>query len=417
MSILFLLKAIFFFFAAYATIKIVHRIVHRKVRFKYQAEWYLRDHLPEDIATLSDLFQQQGYKLYLVGGCIRDTFLRKDPKDYDLCTDLMPDKVEQLLKNQGYVCKLQGEHFGVVAVLINAVTYEIATFREDLNNTSDRNTDVRLGVTIDDDVLRRDLTINALFYDIQSHKVIDLVGGIKHLQKGIICAVGNPYMRFEEDNLRKLRAIRFASRLGFEIDTHTFNAIKQDPKLNVTLERIYNELVMSFSSANDIQRLHKLLLDSGLLKVIFKDVDINHKFDFATVTSFSTWVAAICENIPTQAKMILYNLKFPTVICHNVEFLLKYCTTSDFNHTKNFNPTLFYKQIQSCNLFPEEILAFGYNALHLKYLIAFRPNIEITKKFQIEGYEGKDLGDKLNMYYKLKYISVISHKTQAESKK
>lgn len=408
MTILFFIKAIFFFCAAIATMNIANRIANYRVRFKDQTESYLKKNLPYDIRILSSLFENQGYKLYLVGGCIRDTFLRKKPKDYDLCTDLMPDKVEQLLKNQGYLCKLQGEHFGVVAVVINNVTYEIATFREDLNDTSDRNTTVRLGVTINDDVLRRDLTINALFYDIQQNEVIDLVNGIEHLRQGIVCAVGNPVERFQEDNLRKLRAIRFASRLGFKIDTQTFNAIKQDPNLNVTLERIYNELVMSFSSAKDIQRLTKLLSDSGLLKVIFKEIDVNTNIDFDTISSFSSWVAAICKNIPEISKTTLYKLKFPTVICSDVDFLLKYCV-SDFDHVKTFNPLLFYKQIQGCSLFAEDILKFGHNAKHLKYLIKFRPNIEITKKFQNDGFEGKDLGDNLNRYYKMKYLSAITH--------
>ncbi len=408
MTLLFFIKAIFFFCGAIATMNILFRIVNYRVRFKDQTESYLKKNLPDDIKILSSLFEQQGYKLYLVGGCIRDTFLRKQPKDYDLCTDLMPDKVEQLLKSQGYVCKLQGEHFGVVAVVINEVTYEIATFREDLNDTSDRNTTVRLGVTIEDDVLRRDLTINALFYDIQNNEVIDLVNGIEHLRQGIICAVGDPYKRFEEDNLRKERAVRFASRLGFKIDTQTFNAIKHDPNLNVTLERIYNELLLSFSSAKDIQRLTTLLLDSGLLKVIFKGIDVNQNIDFTTVTSFSSWVAAICKNVPEISKTTLYALKFPTVVCNNVDFLLKYCV-SDFDHVKTFNPLLFHKQIQGCSLFAEEILKFGHNAKHLKYLIKFRPNIEITKKFQAQGFEGKDLGDNLNRYYKMKYVSAITH--------
>src|SRR4051812_37392893 len=107
--IFFVIKALLFFFVAVLAIKILTRISERGVRFKFQTESYLSSHLPKHITLLSQLFEAKGYKLYLVGGCIRDIFLHKQPKDYDLCTDLMPDKVQQLLQENEYTCQLQGE--------------------------------------------------------------------------------------------------------------------------------------------------------------------------------------------------------------------------------------------------------------------------------------------------------------------
>ena len=404
---MFFLNCGILFCAGVVIINLLRHLFQQKVRFKYQTENYLNQFLPAAIHELSDLFEAEGYKLYLVGGCIRDTFLRKVPKDYDLCTDLMPNKVEELLKSKGYACKLQGEHFGVVAVQIEDATYEIATFREDLNNTTDRNTDVRFGVTIFDDVLRRDFTINALFFDIQQGTVLDLVGGIKDLRAGLIRAVGNASTRFDEDNLRKLRAIRFASRLGFEIESATKDAIIANPQLNVTLERIYAELLTSYTTSKDLPYLTKLLYETGLMKVIFKNVNCNMVIDFTKISSFSTWIAEICRHLPTLIKEILSQLKFPTVIGNNVEFLLKYSST-DINHVRLFSPLQFYKQIQSCDLTSMEILRFGQNTVHLKFLVNFKPDSAVTKKYQSEGCLGKDLGNKLNQHYKLKYISAIS---------
>lgn len=108
-----------------------------KIRFKFQVEWVLRRNLNPDIRQLAKIFKENGYELYLVGGCIRDVFLRKNPKDYDLCTNLLPDKVIELMRKANIQCQLQGEHFGVVAVVMHDIVYEIATFREDFSRNSD----------------------------------------------------------------------------------------------------------------------------------------------------------------------------------------------------------------------------------------------------------------------------------------
>lgn len=379
-----------------------------KIRFKWQVEWYLRRNLNSDIRQLANIFEENGYELYLVGGCIRDIFLRKTPKDYDLCTNLLPEKVIELMKRANIQCQLQGEHFGVVAVVLHDVVYEIATFRKDLNNKNDRNTDVQFGVTMHDDVLRRDFTINALFYNINTNKVIDLVGGIKDLWAGLIRAVGHPFLRFEEDNLRKLRAIRFAARLNFEIEDATFKAIVADPSLNVTFERIYNELVVMYNSAHSNEYLTHLLFTSQLMPQIIPGIPfVDMKLRDEMTKSFSTWIAGICRTSPTVIKGILTQRKFPTVICNDVDFLLTYCNKTNEN-VKTFHPLTFHKQWKSCSLFPEDILLFGNNSKYLKYLVDFRPSNEITKKFQEQGYEGKKLGEVLNQHYKLKYLTAIN---------
>jgi tRNA nucleotidyltransferase/poly(A) polymerase len=170
--------------------------------------------IPDIIWDLNKIFNDNGYKLYIVGGAVRDFLTGDTPKDFDLSTDAVPDEVMKILQ-PFYPVKPQGEAFGVVVV--NPPGYEemeIATFRVDkYDNINDKNPKVRIGdVTIEDDVLRRDLSINGLFYDLKTKKIIDLVGGRKDIDNKIVRMIGDPKQRIYEDPLRILRAIRAACR-------------------------------------------------------------------------------------------------------------------------------------------------------------------------------------------------------------
>ena len=168
--------------------------------------------IPQDILQIKDVFKKNGLKLYIVGGAIRDFLLKKQIKDYDLATDAHPDKVEEIMKAAGLRTLPTGKAFGVINVFTSEGEYEIATFRSD--ETKGRNPEVKLGVSIETDAARRDLRINALYYDIDTHEIIDLVGGLDDLKNGTIQTVGNPQERFEEDPLRILRFFRFFCRFN-----------------------------------------------------------------------------------------------------------------------------------------------------------------------------------------------------------
>jgi poly(A) polymerase len=168
--------------------------------------------LPQDILQIKDVFQKNKFKLYLVGGSVRDFLLGEKPKDFDLATDAVPDKVEEMMSRAGFKTLPTGKAFGVINVFTNQGEYEIATFRSD--ETKGRNPEVKLGVSIETDAARRDLRINALYYDIETREIIDLVGGLDDLKNGTIQTVGNPQERFEEDPLRILRFFRFFCRFN-----------------------------------------------------------------------------------------------------------------------------------------------------------------------------------------------------------
>jgi hypothetical protein len=166
--------------------------------------------IPSDILAIKDVFKKNGYKLYVVGGAVRDALLGKQPKDFDLATDAIPDKVEEIMTKAGFKTLPTGKVFGVINVFTDQGEYEIATFRSD--ETKGRKPEVKIGATIEFDAARRDLRINALYYDIDNKEIIDLVGGLEDLKNGTIRMVGNPQERFEEDPLRILRFFRFLCR-------------------------------------------------------------------------------------------------------------------------------------------------------------------------------------------------------------
>lgn len=233
--------------------------------------------IPSDIIDIKNVFVKNGHKLYVVGGAVRDAILGKTPKDYDLATDAEPDKVEQMMAKSGLKTLPTGKAFGVINVFTDQGEYEIATFREDIG--SGRRPDAVSFTNIEGDVKRRDLTINALFYDIETGEVVDLVGGIDDLKKGIVRTVGSPEDRFGEDRLRILRAIRFAGRFGSQLDQATDAALQKDASLEgISGERIRDEFIKGLASAKSTKQYLGLIDKYNLFDWIFKGLNINKRF-------------------------------------------------------------------------------------------------------------------------------------------
>ena len=209
------------------------------------------------------------HEAFLVGGCVRDLLMGRPPQDFDIATSARPDQVAKLFRRTIPV----GVQFGVLLVLEGSYQFEVATFRTDLIYRDGRHPEAVVFSTPRQDALRRDFTVNGLFFDPTRKKVIDYVKGQEDLQRKVIRAIGNPVRRFEEDRLRMLRAVRFAANLGFEIDPPTFVAIRQGASkiTRVSQERIRDELVKLFTGPAPERGL-ALLDESGLLKVILPEV-------------------------------------------------------------------------------------------------------------------------------------------------
>jgi tRNA nucleotidyltransferase (CCA-adding enzyme) len=236
--------------------------------------------VPDDIVQIKDIFVNNNYKLYLVGGSIRDAILNKPIKDYDLATDANPDVVEQIMQEAGYKTLPTGKAFGVINVFTDQDEYEIATFRGEKYSEDDKRRPESVFFSdIETDSARRDLTINALYYDIDTSEVIDLVGGINDLKKGIIRTVGNPEDRFNEDKLRILRSVRFAGRFGSQLDPQTDAALQKDASLEgISGERIRDEFIKGLKSAKSSKQYLQMIDKYNLFDWIFKGLKLNKRF-------------------------------------------------------------------------------------------------------------------------------------------
>jgi tRNA nucleotidyltransferase/poly(A) polymerase len=233
--------------------------------------------IPFDIQEIQNVFKKNGFKLYVVGGAVRDALLGKTPKDYDLATDAVPDKVEEMMAKAKFKTLPTGKAFGVINVFTDQGEYEIATFREDLSGG--RRPDGVSFTNIEGDVKRRDLTINALFYDIDTKEIVDLVGGVNDLKNGIVRTVGAAEDRFGEDRLRILRAIRFAGRFGSQLDPETDAALRKDASLKgISGERIRDEFLKGIASAKSVKGFLKMIDGYGLFDWIFNGLAVDKDF-------------------------------------------------------------------------------------------------------------------------------------------
>lgn len=216
--------------------------------------------------------REAGYEAYLAGGCVRDELLGLVPKDYDVATDAPPDEVVTLFDRTREV----GKAFGVVHVNIGRVVTEVATFRTEGAYSDKRRPDEVRFSTAQEDAARRDFTVNALFIDPLDEserdggRVIDFVGGVDDLGAKVIRAVGDPDERLAEDDLRSLRAVRFAARLGFEIEAGTRAAIRAHAGelIGISRERIGEELramLAHASRAEAVGLVQELGLDAPVL--------------------------------------------------------------------------------------------------------------------------------------------------------
>lgn len=246
----------------------------------------IKEQIPLYVKRVADVLISNGFEAFLVGGSVRDMLIGKSPVDYDIATDCMPNKIKKLFPKT----VATGAKFGTIVVVMEdqyAEPYnvEVTTYRSESEYVGSRwPSKVEFGTSIKEDLKRRDFTINALAIDLEKLELIDVndeelvvdyFGGIRDLDKKIIRAVGDPMERFEEDALRLFRACRFASQLGFAIETKTFHAIKQLSYTidNISVERLREEFEkLLFGSARPSVGI-ELLRKSGLLGVFLPELE------------------------------------------------------------------------------------------------------------------------------------------------
>lgn len=236
----------------------------------------MKINIPKDVNYIINNFYKNGYEAYMVGGCVRDSLLGVEPKDYDITTSAKPEETISLFEKTIPT----GLKHGTITVIINSTPYEVTTFRTEGTYLDNRRpSSVDFVTDIKEDLSRRDFTINALAYN-ENTGLIDYFNGVDDIKNKIIRCVGDPDKRFKEDALRMLRAIRFSCQLTFDIEEGTLKAIKDNYKLieNISFERIRDEICKILISHNPSRGL-ELLKDTKLLELILPE--INSLVDFS----------------------------------------------------------------------------------------------------------------------------------------
>jgi len=271
--------------------------------------------------SIVKILRRRGFQAYMVGGCVRDLLLGREPKDYDVATSAMPEQVMGIFPESYAV----GAQFGVVLVpapdgqptdntlggTSHANAVEIATFRSDLGYSDGRHPDeVRFSTDPRQDVVRRDFTINGMLLDPATGDVLDFVGGRDDLKSGIIRTIGDPEFRFAEDKLRMLRAVRFAARFEYEIEARTFEAMRRlCPQIDVvSRERVRDELTRMLTEGHG--RPAFLLLDaSGLLEHVLPEISamkgVQQPPEFHPEGDVFIHTLLLLENLPQPCPLTL----------------------------------------------------------------------------------------------------------------
>jgi len=261
--------------------------------------------------SIVERLRGEGYDAYFAGGCVRDLLLNHQPADFDVATSAHPEAVLKMFPRTFAV----GAHFGVILVADELdgqeIVTEVATFRSDGAYSDGRRPEsVQFSESAEEDVVRRDFTINGVLFDPQTGEVLDFVGGRADLAAKLVRAIGDPTQRFGEDRLRMLRAVRFAARFEFEIESSTEAAIKRSAAQihQVSYERIRDELTRMLTEGH-ARRAFELLDRTGLLKEVLPEIDRLHDVqqppEFHPEGDVWTHTMMLLEQLPAGASPTL----------------------------------------------------------------------------------------------------------------
>ncbi len=330
--------------------------------------------MPNYVKKVMDALNKNGFEAFVVGGAVRDAMLGQSPDDWDVTTNAVAEQTKECFDHHFDT----GIKHGTITVLMDKKPVEVTTYRIDGEYKDNRRPEaVTFTTDIKEDLKRRDFTINAMAYN-DDVGLVDLYGGAEDLKNKVIRCVGDADTRFNEDALRIMRAIRFAARLGFEIEEKTFESIKKNRELlkNISVERIQTELVKMLETSDDLS----LLFKSGVSKVIlpevnFGDIKLNVPCDRELK------LAALLYNVD-DSRDIFNRLKFDNNTKHNVLKIIECSRESaeitDYKIKKMLNKygdELFNKTLVVMECYGNDVL----------------PQKEIFERVKTEPYRLKDL--------------------------
>jgi len=342
---------------------------------------------------------------YLAGGCVRDALLNRVPKDFDIATSAKPEEIVKLFPNSNK----QGKAFGVVVVPCEKGNIEVATFRKDGPYKDGRRPEYVEFLSDKEDAFRRDFTINALFYDLKTNKIIDYVDGIEDLKNQVIRTVGNPEDRFKEDYLRVLRALRFSIQLNFTLDPNTEKILfKYKTKMLETIskDRIYVECFKTLQ-CRQFEKAMRVFKKLGLLKKLWERIELLN-WDFCK----KFWNHPVPDEL-LEDKSFIWALVFYPLLMQEAEYILRNSDNYPLGtHLKEWKfPIKVIKSIKelfysSCVILDIKKVSFGKKLrildsalsegtvfLTKKYLECKKDEITIInnleKEFNIRAYKGR----------------------------
>ncbi|MCC3668289.1 CCA tRNA nucleotidyltransferase [Terrisporobacter mayombei] len=386
--------------------------------------------LPPKVKYIIDKIYENNYEAYIVGGCVRDAILGFEPNDYDITTSATPKVIKEIFRD--FKCIDIGIEHGTVSVVIDDDIYEITTYRiEGEYKDHRRPENVDFTSKLEEDLKRRDFTINAMAYN-EKEGLIDLFGGNIDIENKIIKTVGNPYNRFNEDGLRMIRAIRFSSKLNFKIEDNTLLAIYDNAQIikNISLERItdeFNKIILSNKPENVIYLFKTKLLnylnisseeDENKIAELYKKISILNKFDKVLVKRLVALDYLIKElniNCNSFCKELLYSKKI--IKNHNIILILmKEINIKELNKVKvkkilnRIDKSLFEEYLDISRVIYEDEKNFAKIIYILKEIEENNEcytvkNLKVNgKDIMALGYENKAVGEILN--YLLKEVII-----------
>lgn len=265
-----------------------------------------RQNIHPDALKVMYRLVRKGFTAYLVGGGVRDLLLGRTPKDFDVSTNATPSQIKKIFQN----CFLIGRRFRLAHIRFEDHVIETSTFRR-CPDQEEENGDDDLYMlrdncygTPEEDALRRDFTINGLFYEVERFSIIDHVGGLSDIQNRLIRCIGDPGIRFREDPVRMIRAVRFASRLDFHIEPATYNAIMRHHEeiLKASPPRVFEELQKLFAYGAG-EKACRLLYKTGLLHDLLPEIADFLDHDHGQDSEFWTWLEHLDSRIRTVGKV------------------------------------------------------------------------------------------------------------------
>lgn len=356
----------------------------------------MKDIIPKSVFELNTLFKKKGFELFVVGGSVRDFSMGKIPKDFDLSTNAMSDQIIKMIEGK-YKYEIHGKGYLVVVVRTEdtPLGFEIATFRSDIY-------DGKLGITrnpdvvfsdIDGDCDRRDLTFNAMYYDIEKDIIIDKKNGLQDIKDGICRFVGDPLLRIMEDPQRMVRIIRFASRFSFKIDPEVLGLITENIwRLDIiTRDRITKEFVAMFVDGTPKTFAYgmRLMHQCGIFEYLFKQFLI----DTSVISSkymevhFAHMLLGVDD--PTLFHHMVETLKFKKTFVRKVLFIKKF---KDFDRENVLN--IFKKKRADDvdnGMLEDFIHILDSNRPELLAFLDFKPTVK-SDALMKRGFLGAELG-------------------------